>query len=135
MNIYIIILAIIVIAVVGYEFVCKIKSIKELNEKNRDLELKTQELYAQINMLEKEKVKIETENKLQKQTQEQQKIIFDNMQKIAEGKFKEIASNLLTQKTEELQNKGIEPLSKNLIYLQEKLASMEHLNENLQKAD
>lgn len=133
MNIYIIILAIIVIAVVGYEFVCKIKSIKELNEKNRDLELKTQELYAQINMLEKEKVKIEAENKLQKQTQEQQKIIFDNMQKIAEGKFKEIASNLLTQKTEELQNKGIEPLSKNLIYLQEKLASMEHLNENLQK--
>lgn len=133
MNIYIIILAIIVIAVVGYEFVCKIKSIKELNEKNRDLELKTQELYAQINMLEKEKVKIEAENQLQKQTQEQQKIIFDNMQKIAEGKFKEIASNLLTQKTEELQNKGIEPLSKNLIYLQEKLASMEHLNENLQK--
>ena len=133
MNIYIIILAIIVIAVVGYEFVCKIKSIKELNEKNKDLELKTQELYAQINMLEKEKVKIEAENKLQKQTQEQQKIIFDNMQKIAEGKFKEIASNLLTQKTEELQNKGIEPLSKNLIYLQEKLASMEHLNENLQK--
>ena len=133
MEIYIIILVTIIIAVAIYEFISKTKIIKELNEKNKDLELKAQELYAQINETEKEKAKIEAENKLQKQTQEQQKIIFDNLQKIAEGKFKEIASNLLTQKTEELQNKGIEPLSKNLIYLQEKLASMEHLNENLQK--
>ena len=133
MEIYIIILVAIIIAVAIYEFISKIKIIKELNEKNKDLELKAQELYAQINETEKEKAKIEAENKLQKQTQEQQKIIFDNLQKIAEGKFKEIASNLLTQKTEELQNKGIEPLSKNLIYLQEKLVTMEHLNENLQK--
>ena len=133
MEIYIIILVVIIAGIIGYEFFSKIKLIKELNEKNKDLELKTQELYAQLNEAEKEKVKAEAENKLQKQTQEQQKIIFDNMQKIAEGKFKEIASNLLTQKTEELQNKGIEPLSKNLNYLQEKLATMEHLNENLQK--
>ena len=133
MEIYIIILVAIIIAVAIYEFISKTKIIKELNEKNKDLELKAQELYAQINETEKEKAKIEAENKLQKQTQEQQKIIFDNLQKIAEGKFKEIASNLLTQKTEELQNKGIEPLSKNLIYLQEKLVTMEHLNENLQK--
>ena len=133
MEIYIIILTVLIVAFTVYEFICKIKSIKELNEQNKDLELKVQELYAQINNLEKEKVEIEAENKLQKQAQEQQKIIFDNMQKIAEGKFKEIASTLLTQKTEELQNKGLEPLSKNLIYLQEKLASMQHLNENLQK--
>ncbi len=133
MEIYIIILVAIIIAVAIYEFISKTKIIKELSEKNKDLELKAQELYAQINETEKEKAKIEAENKLQKQTQEQQKIIFDNLQKIAEGKFKEIASNLLTQKTEELQNKGIEPLSKNLIYLQEKLVTMEHLNENLQK--
>lgn len=133
MEIYIIILTVLIVAFTVYEFICKIKSIKELNEQNKDLELKVQELYAQINNLEKEKVQIESENKLQKQAQEQQKIIFDNMQKIAEGKFKEIASTLLTQKTEELQNKGLEPLSKNLIYLQEKLASMQHLNENLQK--
>ena len=133
MEIFIIILTVIVVAVLVYEFINKTKTIKELNEKNKDLELKTQELYAQLNEAEKEKVKAEAENKLQKQTQEQQKIIFDNMQKIAEGKFKEIASDLLTQKTEELQNKGIEPLSKNLNYLQEKLATMEHLNENLQK--
>ena len=133
MEIYIIILTVLIVAFTVYEFICKIKSIKELNEQNKDLELKVQELYTQINNLEKEKVEIEAENKLQKQAQEQQKIIFDNMQKIAEGKFKEIASTLLTQKTEELQNKGLEPLSKNLIYLQEKLASMQHLNENLQK--
>ena len=83
MEIYIVILAVIIVVIAGYEFISKTKTIKELNEKNKDLELKTQELYAQLNEAEKEKVKIEAENKLQKQTQEQQKIIFDNMQKIA----------------------------------------------------
>ena len=58
MEIYIIILAVIIAAIVGYEFFSKIKLIKELNEKNKDLELKTQELYAQLNEAEKEKVKI-----------------------------------------------------------------------------
>ena len=144
MEIYILILAFVIIAVFIYEFVSKTKTIKELNEKNKDLELKSQELYVQINNLEKEKAKIDAENKLQKQTQEQQKIIFDNMQKVAEGKFKEIATELLTQKTKELKDNGneivlnkinplINPLNQHLNYLQDKLASMEHLNQNLQK--
>ncbi|MCR5504772.1 MAG: DNA recombination protein RmuC [Elusimicrobiaceae bacterium] len=144
MEIYILILAFVIIAVFVYEFVSKTKTIKELNEKNKDLELKSQELYTQINNLEKEKAKIDAENKLQKQTQEQQKIIFDNMQKVAEGKFKEIATELLTQKTKELKDNGneivlnkinplINPLNQHLNYLQDKLASMEHLNQNLQK--
>ena len=37
MEIFIIILTVIVIAVVVYEFVSKIKLIKELNEKNKDI--------------------------------------------------------------------------------------------------
>lgn len=144
MESYILILAFVIIGVFVYEFVSKTKIIKELNEKNKDLELKNQELYVQINNLEKEKAKIDAENKLQKQTQEQQKIIFDNMQKVAEGKFKEIATELLTQKTKELKDNGneivlnkinplINPLNQHLNYLQDKLASMEHLNQNLQK--
>ena len=196
MEIYIIILAVIIIGVLVYklfkaqnpELAFKAKQADELTEKNKNLELQNKELYTQISKLqndlsasqkevgrvgeieknyqeqkeknkelsaqidemrnllndvEKEKTKLSEQEKALKQIQEQQKINFDTMQKEAEGRFKEIAANLLTKKTEELKNNSneivgkispiINPLSLHLNYLQDKLASMENLNKNLQK--
>lgn len=109
------------------------KNYNEQKIKNKELSEKIEEMHHLLSDVEKDKTKLSEQKEALKKIQEQQEINFSTMQKAAESRFKEIASTLLTEKTEELQNKGIEPLSKNLTYLQEKLASMEHLNENLQK--
>ena len=119
------------------------KNYNEEKAKNQQLSQKIEEMHRLLSDAEKDKTKISEQKEALKKIQEQQEINFNTMQKAAESKFKEIASTLLTQKTEELKNNGneiagkitplINPLNENLNNLRDKLASMEHLNQNLQK--
>ena len=111
--------------------------------KNQQLSQKIEEMHRLLSDTEKDKTEINAQKEALKIMSEQQEIHFNNLQKAAESKFKEIASTLLTEKTQELKNNGneiagkisplINPLNQHLNYLQDKLASMEHLNQNLQK--
>lgn len=120
------------------------KNYQEEKAKNKELSQKLEETHRFLNEAEKDKTKLNEQKEALKKIQEQQEINFNTMQKAAESNFKEIASNLLTQKTKELKDTGneivfnkinplINPLNEHLNYLQDKLASMEHLNQNLQK--
>ena len=119
------------------------RNYNEEKTKNQQLSQKIEEMHRLLSDAEKDRTKINEQKEALKIMSEQQEIHFNNLQKAAESKFKEIASTLLTEKTQELKNNGneiagkisplINPLNQHLNYLQDKLASMEHLNQNLQK--